>query len=321
MTRHTTININKSNEEPSLLIAVGGPTASGKTALGVGIAHALGGEILSADSRQVYRRMDIGTGKDLVEYSIYDDAIAYHLIDIEEPGKVFDLYHWLAAFRNAYQEIVARGKRPILVGGTGLYLESALRGVSLSPIPQNPELRAQLEPCTTAELQAILQRYADAVVADSSNPRRLIRAIEIASYREQHPERCEEMPSTPLPHLLLYINMPTDVVDARIRIRLKQRLEHGLIEEVEQLLKEGVTHQQLDSYGLEYRFISQYLLGNLSLQEMTEKLAIAIRQFAKRQRTWFRGMERRGFQLHALDGTLPPAALLEEALATIAQFS
>lgn len=314
---------------PHHLITLVGPTASGKTSLGVAIAAALSAEIISADSRQVYRRMDIGTGKDLSEYILPDgSSIPYHLIDIANPGEVYDLFHWLAAFRTSYQEILQRGKTPLLVGGTGLYVETALRGDSLSNAPQNERLRNELYHLSHEDLKDILRRYGGTPHTDIGSVRRTIRAIEIAAYYARHPEqdplkrtnstvklRSDEAQSTPL---ILCIQLPREERIHRIGERLRKRLEEGLIEEVEQLIASGVPTERLIQYGLEYRFITQHLLGVLSREEMVTQLEIAIRQFAKRQMTWFRGMERRGYTLHYLDGTQSTDRLCQEALEYIA---
>lgn len=314
---------------PHQLITLVGPTASGKTSLGVAIAAALSGEILSADSRQVYRRMDIGTGKDLSEYTLPDgSSIPYHLIDIAEPGEVYDLFHWLAAFRSSYQSILERGQTPILVGGTGLYVETALRGENLCNAPQNEPLRRELYALSHEDLKEILCRYGGTPRTDISSVRRTIRAIEIASYYARHPEQDpwrqsastlnREKDSLQNQPLLLCIQLPREERIRRIGERLRARLSQGLIEEVEQLIQSGVPTERLIQYGLEYRFITRYLLGELRREEMVAQLEIAIRRFAKRQMTWFRGMERRGYTLHYLDGTQPPDKLRQEALECIA---
>ena len=314
---------------PHHLITLVGPTASGKTSLGVAIAAALSGEIISADSRQVYRRMDIGTGKDLSEYTLQDGSfIPYHLIDIANPGEVYDLFHWLAAFRTSYQEILQRGKTPLLVGGTGLYVETALRGESLCNAPQNERLRKELYSLSHEALKDILRRYGGTPRTDIGSVRRTIRAIEIAAYYARYPEQDpwkksnatvkaqgNETQNSPL---ILCIQLPREERIRRIGERLKKRLEEGLIEEVEQLIASGVPAERLIQYGLEYRFITQHLLGELSREEMATQLEIAIRQFAKRQMTWFRGMERRGYTLYYLDGTQPTDRLCQEALEYIA---
>lgn len=316
---------NKANQQVDLpIIALVGTTASGKTSFAVQLAHALGGEIISADSRQVYRRMDIGTGKDLKEYILKDGvSVPYHLIDIEEPGNYFNLYAWLDAFHKAYDEIVDRGRYPILCGGTGLYIESALDGRRLSPVPQNSELRKELENLSHRDLLALLRRYHLPIQVDRSSHRRAVRALEIAQYYAKHGNPIEQdffLDDTSvnrLPYLLFMLEWPIEERRKRIAIRLEQRINDGMIEEVANLLEEGVPKEVLLSYGLEYRFITLYLLGELTREEAIMKLEIAIRQFAKRQMTWFRGMQRRGFALHNLDALLPQEQLLQEALSTI----
>lgn len=309
---------------PETAIALIGPTASGKTTLAVRLAIHFRGEILSADSRQVYRRMDIGTGKDFEEYKLADGStLNHHLIDIEEPGNTFDLYHWLAAFRPVYEDILSRKKTPILVGGTGLYLETALKGSQLTPAPQAPELRKELEQLSQQDLLALLRRFNSPFGVDTSSHRRTIRAIEIARFYSANPEAKNSTApfigqrTTSLPHILLLIDLPREERIARIHKRLLKRLQSGMVEEVEKLLAEGVSAEKLIAYGLEYRYITQFLTGKLSYEEAIEKLEIAIRQFSKRQMTWFRGMERRGFTVHRLDGLLSSDALFEETLQAI----
>lgn len=312
----------------SQIITIAGPTASGKTALGVLLAETLSGEILSADSRQVYRRMDIGTGKDLAEYVRSNGTqIPYHLIDIANPGEVYDLFHWHTAFRSAHSAIVERGNTPILVGGTGLYIETALRGKDLSEAPQNETLRKDLAQLSHDDLKEILRRYGGKPRTDIGSIRRTIRAIEIASYYACHPEkdpwkqsvRPEEREVSLAPYVLFCIQLPRDERIQRIGVRLRARLNSGMIEEVEGLIRSGVDPNRLIQYGLEYRFITRYLLGELQRGEMETQLEIAIRQFAKRQMTWFRGMERRGYSVHYLDGTQPLEALHQEILLFLEQ--
>lgn len=307
--------------EPQKLITIVGPTASGKTTLGVLLAAILQGEILSGDSRQVYRRMDIGTGKDLSEYTLPDGlSIPYHLIDIEEPGEVFDLYQWHQAFTQAYQQTLQRHRTPILVGGSGLYVETALKGIPLTDAPRNEALRKELERLSHQDLKAILRRFKSSPQTDIGSPRRTLRAIEIAQYYATHPElNTQETtrtidPQKALPHLLFCIDIPREERIKRIHQRLYKRLEEGLIEEVEGLISSGVPTPILLQYGLEYKYITLYLQGELAREQMVNELEVAIRQFAKRQMTWFRGMERRGFKIHYLDGMLPANKIIEQAI-------
>ena len=287
------------------MITILGPTASGKTPVAARLAAEIGGEVISADSRQVYRRMDIGTGKDLEDYG----AIPYHLIDIREPGTKYNLFEYQQDFFDVYQEIQSRGAVPILCGGTGLYIEAVLKGYHLSPVPQNQELRDSLEGKSLDELTQIL---ADLKVKTGSNMhnttdvdscQRAIRAIEIETYNLEHPTPRRELPA--VDSLIIGISIDRELRREKITRRLKARLENGMVEEVRVLLDEGIPAEDLIYYGLEYKFLTEYLIGQLTYDEMFQRLEIAIHQFAKRQMTWFRGMERRGFQIHWIDATLP----------------
>lgn len=279
------------------LITILGPTASGKTGLAVGMAHRLNAEIISADSRQVYRRMDLGTGKDLDEYTIEGTKIPYHLIDIAEPGTKYNVYEYQKDFLKAYEDIRSRGKRVIVCGGTGLYLESVLRGYRLSPVPQNPELREKLAGKSLEELTTLLRGYKTLHnTTDVDSAQRAIRAIEIADYYAHTP--VEDRPFPQLSSYNIGIDVDRETRRSRISARLRQRLADGMIEEVERLLAEGIPPEDLIYYGLEYKYLTLYVTGALTKEAMTEKLEIAIHQFAKRQMTWFRGMERRGINIH-----------------------
>ncbi|MDO4722072.1 tRNA (adenosine(37)-N6)-dimethylallyltransferase MiaA [Porphyromonas circumdentaria] len=304
------------------LIAIVGPTASGKTSLGVGLASLLSGEILSADSRQVYRRMNIGTGKDLSEYTLPDGtSIRYHLIDIVEPGEVYDLYRWKKAFNKALLSIEERGKTPILVGGSGLYAETALGGRSLTEAPKNDALRQELLHLSYKDLLDILQRFKGVPQTDTSSVRRTIRAIEIASYYERHTGKQSQILSQKneltLPHYLFCLSLEAPERWERIGKRLRRRIDEGMIEETRSLLNEGVPAETLIQYGLEYKYITLYLLGKLDLDTMITELEVAIRQFAKRQMTWFRGMKRRGLNPIFIDATLPQEAILDKICALL----
>ena len=295
------------------MITILGPTASGKTPLAAALAYEIGGEIISADSRQVYRRMDIGTGKDLADYRhVADDSavdIPYHLIDICEPGTKYNLFQYQQDFFDAYNDIVGRGKTPILCGGTGLYIEAVLKGYKLSPVPQNQELRDSLEGKALEELTAILaelkQRSGSVMhnKTDVDSCQRAIRAIEIETYNLEHPMPRRELP--PVDSLIIGIDIDRELRRQKITRRLKARLDEGMIEEVKRLLDEGIPPEDLIYYGLEYKFVTEYLTGKSSYDEMFQRLEIAIHQFAKRQMTWFRGMERRGFKINWIDATLP----------------
>lgn len=277
------------------VIAVTGPTASGKTALAVSIARQTGGEIISVDSRQVYRRMDIGTGKDLSEYG----EIPYHLIDICEPGEKYNLHRYVKDFHVALSDIISRNKQPVICGGTGLYLETVLSGIRLPDVPSNPVLRESLEGKSLEELANILAGYKSLHnTTDIDSPKRAIRAIEIEEYYRAHPDEAaaaSKETATPLPHSLILIDISREMRRKRISDRLDARLREGMVEEIKSLLEEGIPAEDLIYYGLEYKYVTLYLTGALSFEDMKTRLEIEIHKFAKRQMTWFRGMEKRGF--------------------------
>ncbi len=286
------------------IITILGPTASGKTSFAVALARLIGAEIISADSRQVYRRMDIGTGKDLDDYNHGGEKIPYHLIDITEPGTRYNIFEYQKDFLKAYEDIRQRGKRVILCGGSGLYIESVLRSYRLSPVPQNPELRQRLAGKSPEELTAILATYKRLHnTTDTDTPQRAIRAIEIEEYNLHTPTDNRSFPK--LHALTIGIDISRDERRQRISHRLQQRLENGMINEVKGLLAEGLSPEDLIYYGLEYKYLTLYIIGQISYEEMFRKLEIAIHQFAKRQMTWFRGMERRGIPIKWLKA--PPA--------------
>ena len=305
------------------MITILGPTASGKTPLAAALAYEIGGEIISADSRQVYRRMDIGTGKDLADYTITNNrepiTIPYHLIDIAEPGTKYNLFQYQQDFFDAYNNIIGRGKTPILCGGTGLYIEAVLKGYQLSPVPQNPELRQRLEGKSLEELTQILTELKDKTGSNMHNKtdvdscQRAIRAIEIEEYNLHTPTPKRELP--PIDSLIIGVNIDREARREKITRRLKARLEEGMIEEVKGLLAEGIPAEDLIYYGLEYKFVTEYLVGKTTYDEMFQRLEIAIHQFAKRQMTWFRGMERRGFTIHWIDALLPMDEKVQQILA------
>ena len=304
------------------MITILGPTASGKTPVAARLAAEIGGEILSADSRQVYRRMDIGTGKDLADYQLAVDGspinIPFHLIDIREPGTKYNLFEYQQDFYDAYQDIRSRGAVPILCGGTGLYIEAVLKGYHLSPVPQNQELRDRLEGKTLDELTQMLVTLKEQNGSNMHNKtdvdscQRAIRAIEIETYNLQHPTPNRELP--PIDSLIIGIDIDRELRREKITRRLKARLDEGMIDEVRALLDEGIPADNLIYYGLEYKFVTEYILGRLTYDEMFQRLEIAIHQFAKRQMTWFRGMERRGFTIHWIDATLPMEAKVAQIL-------
>ena len=295
------------------LITILGPTASGKTPLAAALADRLHTEIISGDSRQVYRRMDLGTGKDLVDYVVDGRPVPYHLIDIVEPGYKYNVFEYQRDFLKAYEEITSKGKLPILCGGTGMYIESVLKGYRLLPVPENPELRASLEGKSLEELTHILEGYKKLHNStDVDTAKRAIRAIEIEEYYKQQPPEYREFPS--LKSLIIGVDIDRELRREKITRRLKQRLDEGMVEEVRGLLEEGIPAENLIYYGLEYKFLTQYAIGELTFDEMFHQLETAIHQFAKRQMTWFRGMERRGFKIHWLDATLPMDVKTEQII-------
>ena len=313
------------------MITILGPTASGKTSLAAALAArisslgadlsgipAKGAEIISADSRQVYRGMDIGTGKDLADYTIHGKQIPYHLIDICEPGTKYNLFEYQQDFYDAYQDILKRGAFPILCGGTGLYIESVLKGYHLSPVPQNPELRESLAHKSLEELTLILKELKAKTGSNMHNrtdvdtAQRAIRAIEIESYNLEHPMPERELPA--VDSLIIGVSLDRDARREKISRRLKQRLDEGMVDEIKGLLDRGIPAENLIYYGLEYKFITEYVIGKTSYDEMYRGLEIAIHQFAKRQMTWFRGMERRGFTIHWVDALQPMEKKVETVL-------
>ena len=304
------------------MITILGPTASGKTPLAAALAGKIGGEIISADSRQVYRRMDIGTGKDLADYSLVVDGCAvdipYHLIDICEPGTKYNLFQYQQDFYDAYQDIRSRGAVPVLCGGTGLYIEAVLKGYKLSPVPQNPELRAKLEGKSLDELTLMLTELKARTGSNMHNKtdvdscQRAIRAIEIETHNLEHPVPRRELPA--VDSLIIGVNIDREARRGKITRRLKARLEEGMTDEVRGLMAEGIPADDLIYYGLEYKFVTEYLTGKTTYDEMFTRLEIAIHQFAKRQMTWFRGMERRGFNIHWIDALQPMDVKVKEIL-------
>ena len=275
------------------IITILGPTASGKTSLATRLALMMGNaEIISADSRQVYRGMDIGTGKDLADYEIEGVSIPYHLIDIADAGEKYNLFQFQQDFWNAYNDIRSRGKFPILCGGTGLYIESVLKSYKMVPVPENPQLRQELEGRSLEELTELLSTYKSLHnTTDVDTPKRAIRAIEIQQYYREHKIDEREFPS--LRSLTIGVNIDRDLRRQKITQRLHDRMQQGMLQEVEGLLQH-VPAEDLMYYGLEYKYLTLCCLGQLTREEMLRQLEIAIHQFAKRQMTWFRGMERRG---------------------------
>ncbi|WP_278598878.1 tRNA (adenosine(37)-N6)-dimethylallyltransferase MiaA [Bacteroides nordii] len=296
------------------LITILGPTASGKTPFATALAAELNTEIISADSRQIYRGMDLGTGKDLADYTINDREIPYHLIDIVEPGYKYNVFEYQRDFLKAYETIKQKGCLPVLCGGTGMYLESVLKGYRLMPVPENPELRTRLADKSLETLTGILQQYKTLHNStDVDTVKRAIRAIEIEEYYAKHPIAEREFPQ--LNSLIIGVDIDRDLRREKISRRLRQRLDEGMVDEVKQLLAQGIKAEDLIYYGLEYKFLTLYAIGKLTYEEMFTQLETAIHQFAKRQMTWFRGMERRGFTIHWVDATLPT----EEKIAFVKQ--
>ncbi len=290
------------------MITILGPTASGKTDLAAHLANAIGGEIISADSRQVYRGMDIGTGKDLYDYVVKGRQVPYHLIDIVEAGTKYNLYRYQQDFNIVYKDIESRGKIPVLCGGTGLYIEAVLHGYALSTVPQNQELRLRLEHCSLDELAAMLvdlKRRTGSNMhnrTDVDTAQRAIRAIEIETYNLEHYSELRKM--QPVDSLVVGVSIGRDERRRKITDRLLCRLENGMVEEVRGLLESGIPPENLIYYGLEYKYVTEYVVGRLSYSDMVRQLEIAIHQFAKRQMTWFRGMERRGVKIHWIDANI-----------------
>ena len=290
------------------MITILGPTASGKTGLAAALAY-----------RQVYRGMTIGTGKDLGDYVVDGYHVPYHLIDICEPGTKYNLFQYQQDFHEAYADVQSRGACPILCGGTGLYIESVLKGYQLSPVPQNPALRTELENRPLAELAKMLQQLKEQTGSNMHNrtdvdtAQRAIRAIEIETYNLEHPTECRALPA--IPSVIIGVSIDREARREKITRRLKARLEEGMVDEIRTLLQSGIPAEDLMYYGLEYKYVTEYVIGKTSYEEMFRGLEIAIHQFAKRQMTWFRGMERRGFTIHWIDALQP----MEEKIGKILQ--
>lgn len=298
------------------MLTILGPTASGKTALAAALAADMGAEIISADSRQVYRGMDIGTGKDLADYTVDGVCVPYYLVDTQEPGTRYNLFSYQHDFLEAYNDIRTRGRDVILCGGTGLYIESVLRGYQLSPVPQNPSLRAQLEGRSMNELTIMLKdlkRQTGTTMhntTDVDTPQRAIRAIEIERHNLEHPTPDRPFPA--IDSVVIGVSIDRNLRRERISRRLRQRLDEGMVEEIRGLLGRGIPPEDLIYYGLEYKYVTEYVTGHRTYDDMFTQLEIAIHQFAKRQMTWFRGMERRGTHIHWVDATLTTNQKLTE---------
>ena len=291
------------------MITILGPTACGKTSLAAALAADIHGEIISGDSRQVYRGMDIGTGKDLADYRVGDISVPYHLIDIVEPGTKYNVYQYQRDFMRAYDDIVGRGVTPVLCGGSGLYLEAVLRGYRMAPVPENKQLRQSLEGKSLAELTEMLNDIKARKglrmhnTTDVDTAKRAIRAIEIELYQDEHPEETEDI--QPVDSLVIGLQIEVEQRRERITRRLKARFDEGMADEIRRIIDSGVAPEDLIYYGLEYKYVTEYVIGQRDFEETFRLLEIAIHQFAKRQMTWFRGMERRGVKIHWIDSQLP----------------
>jgi tRNA dimethylallyltransferase len=298
------------------LITILGPTASGKTAFAAALADRLNTEIISADSRQVYRAMDIGTGKDRADYTVNGRQIPCHLIDICDPGTKYSVFEYRQDFSRVYRQLREQGKLPILCGGTGLYMEAVLQGYRLPEVPRNPELRETLKDKSPAELEEILASYGPLHNrTDLDTPRRAIRAIEIKAYYEQN--KPEQNGNGPLRSLIIGLDIKREQRREKISQRLRSRLEQGMVDEVRGLLASGIAPEDLAYYGLEYKYLTLYVIGKLEYKEMVSQLEIAIHQFAKRQMTWFLGMGRRGIPVHWISASLPTEKKIEQALSLL----
>lgn len=298
------------------MLTILGPTAGGKTALAARMAYILNGEIISADSRQVYRGMDLGTGKDLDDYIVEGKQITYHLIDIVDAGYKYNVYEYQKDFIKVYSEMHERKMFPVFCGGSGMYLEAVLKGYKLIPVPPNEQLRKELEEKETEELITILKSFKKLHnTTDIDSRKRIIRAIEIETYYDEVKDVDDYFPD--IKSLLIGVKFDRNSRRKRITERLKQRLDEGMVEEVKRILKSGVSPENLIYYGLEYKYMTQYITGEITYDEMFKQLEIAIHQFAKRQMTWFRGMERKGFKIHWLDGYAPMKEKADRVLALL----
>lgn len=300
------------------MVTILGPTASGKTEVAVSLAFKLGGEIISADSRQIYREMDLGTGKDIEEYRIKGVDITYHLIDIAEAGYQYNVFEFQRDFLKVYHTIKERGSFPVMCGGSGMYLEAILKGYRLIQVPVNEERRAELQFLSLEELTDLLKHYKSINnTSDTENKKRAIRAIEIEEFCAAHPDTDLSFPS--INSLIVGVKYDRDSRRRRITARLKQRLDNGMIDEVKKLIENGLKPEDLTYYGLEYKYLTLFLTGQLTYDEMFTGLNTAIHQFAKRQMTWFRKMEREGFEIRWLDGYMPTDEKTDKILSWLNQ--
>ena len=300
------------------LVTILGPTACGKTTLAVALADRLQTAVISADSRQVYRSMDLGTGKDLNEYTVDGREIPYHLIDIVDAGYKYNVFEYQRDFLRVYEDLCAEGKIPVLCGGTGMYLESVLRGYRLVEVPEDKELRVSLADKSLDELTDILRGYKQLHnTTDVDTCKRAIRAIEIEEYYRANNVNVREFPT--IKSLTIGLDVSRELRRERISRRLRERLEQGMVDEVRGILASGVAPEDLIYYGLEYKFLTMYVIGELTYDEMVSQLEIAIHQFAKRQMTYFRGMERRGVSIHWLDAELSTEEKVEQILKLLSE--
>lgn len=298
------------------LITILGPTASGKTKLAVQLAHRLSGEIISADSRQVFKEMNIGTGKDYEDYLINEGQIPYHLIDIAQPGSEFNIFHYQRAFTSVYKSILSKKKIPILCGGSGLYLDAVLKGFKLINISENIKLREELKDKSLLELVEILSSFRKLhSTTDSAEKSRAIRAIEIETFMKNNPDLPDDFPK--IRSFIVGVAVDRKILRDKITFRLEKRLKEGMIEEVEQLIAKGVPTEKLKQYGLEYKFITMYLLGEINYDTMFTLLNTSIHQFAKRQMTWFRRMEKTGLKIHWVNGTKNTEEIMVQIMALL----
>jgi len=302
----------KTTSNPNLIV-VTGPTATGKTAFAAQLASKLNGEIISADSRQVYRGMDLATGKDFRDYLVNDQNIPHHLVDIVDPGYEYNVFEFQRDFMRIFEDIISREKMPVLCGGTGMYIESVLKGYKLIDVPENSSLRDELNKKNLQELVVKFESYKTPHnITDTKDRNRLIRAIEIQEYYKNNPEQAFNFPE--IKSIIFGISFDRKIIRERITKRLKERLDAGMENEVKVLLQQGLSPDQLKFYGLEYKYLTQYVIGELSYDEMFRLLNTAIHQFAKRQMTWFRRMEKQGFKIHWIDGQLTVQDKIDEAL-------
>lgn len=306
--------------DPKTLIVITGPTATGKTRLAALVAAQCQGEVISADSRQVYRSMDIGSGKDLHDFMVENTLIPYHLVDILDPGYEYNVFEFQQDFVKALNHIQKRHKQPILCGGTGLYIEAALKGYAMAKVEPDAKLREKLQMLTNEELTKILAQYRPLHnTTDTSDRNRLIRAVEIETQQQNKADQISQYPQ--FKPIVFAIHFDRTVIRQRITERLSRRLEAGMINEIKRLLDTGLKPEQLKFYGLEYRIITQYVIGEITFDVMFNTLNTAIHQFAKRQMTWFRRMERNGTEIHWIDGNLEPEEKVEIILEKVRSFS